>query len=302
MPMFPALAFTFVAALLVYQAGRRDSARDPRLTIGLLALTAMLPVMVWLLPKIELLPAGDGELAAGASFSWVKPVIAIWALGFLWRMARLSAAFLTVRRWLGESQEITRVNGVAIRVCDQLASPVAAGVLRKAVLVPEAWSEWTSETRKIVLDHELAHHERRDPLWRLLTAVACAVHWYQPMVGWMARRFVMQSEFACDAKVLHGGVSPKAYAKVLCDVAAHVSPSPLAAAMAEKNSLESRVRRLMAAVPSSKPSLSLAVSGLLGILAACSFAMIARKPLAVETVPREEVEVRLSADPFPGNP
>jgi beta-lactamase regulating signal transducer with metallopeptidase domain len=153
-----------------------------------------------------------------------------------------------------------------------------------------------------VLDHELAHHERRDPLWRFLSAVACAVHWYQPMVGWMARRFVMQSEFACDARVLHGGVSPKAYAKVLCDVAAHASPSPLAAAMAEKNSLECRVRRMMAAAPSAKPSISLAVFGLLGLLAACSFATIARKPLALKTVPREEVEVRLSANPFPGNP
>lgn len=300
--MFAALAFTFVAALLVQQAGKRDSARDPRLTIGLLVLTILLPALVWCLPKIELLPPGDCSVDNRASFSWVKLVFAIWAVGFAWRMIRLSGAVLTLRGWMHGSREIVRVNDVSIRVCDKLTSPVAVGILRKAVLVPAAWSEWPAETRKIVLDHELAHHERRDPLWRFLSAVACAVHWYQPMVGWMAKRFVMQSEFACDAKVLHGGVSPKSYAKVLCDVAAHVSPSPLAAAMAESNSLESRVRRMMAAVPSAKPSLSLAVFGLLGLLAACSFAMIARKPVAVKTVPREEVEIRLSANPFPGNP
>lgn len=300
--MLAALAFTFVATLLVHQAGRRDSARDPRLTIGLLALTAMLPVLVWFLPKIEVLPVGDGVVSNGTSFSWAKLVFAIWVSGFTWRMIRLLDAVLTLRGWMRGSREIARVNDVSVRVCDQLTSPVAVGIIRKAVLVPTTWSEWPAETRKIVLDHELAHHERRDPLCRLLSTVACAVHWYQPMVGWMARRFVMQSEFACDAKVLHGGVSPNAYAKVLCDVAAHVSPSPLAAAMAEKNSLECRVRRVMAAVPSAKPSLSLAVFGLLGLLAACSFAMIARKPLAVKTVPREEVEVRLSANPFPGNP
>ncbi len=300
--MLAALAFTFVATLLVYQAGRRDSAHDPRLTIGLLALTAMLPALVWYLPKIEVLPAGDGVVSNGTSFSWAKPVFAIWVCGFTWRTARLLGAVLTVHGWMRGSREITRVNDVSVRVCHRLTSPVAVGIVRKAVLVPADWSGWTAETRKIVLDHELAHHEMRDPLWRFLSAVACAVHWYQPMVGWMARRFVMQSEFACDARVLRGGVPPRAYAKVLCDVAAHVSPSPLAAAMAEKNSLECRVRRMMAAVPSKKPSSSLAVFGLLGLLAACSFAMIARKPLAVKTVPREEVEVRLSANPFPGNP
>lgn len=300
--MIAVLAFTLVAPLLVYHAGRRDSARDPRLTIGLLLLTSILPALVLLLPKIELLPAGNRSVATGASFSWMELPLAVWASGFLWRMARLFAAFLTIRGWMRGSREITRVNGVSVRVCDRLTSPVAAGVLRKAVLVPEAWTGWPEETRKIVLDHELAHHERRDPLWRLLSALACAVHWYQPMVGWMAKRFVMQSEFACDAKVLNGGVSPKAYAKVLCDVAAQGSPSPLAAAMAERNSLESRVRRMLAAVPSAKPPVPLAVSGLLGLLAACSFAMIARKQPSVKTVPREEVEVRLSADPFPGNP
>lgn len=300
--MLAALAFTFVATLLVHQAGRKDSARDPRLTIGLLTLTATLPALVWCLPKIEVLPAGDMEVSSEAPFPWAKLVFAIWAAGFMWRMVRLLASVRTLRGWTRDSREIGRERDVSVRICDHLTSPVAVGIVRRAVLVPTAWSEWPEETRQIVLKHELAHHERRDPLWRFLSAVACAVHWYQPMVGWMARRFAMQSEFACDAKVLHGGVSPKAYAKILCDVAANVSPSPLAAAMAERNSLETRVRRMMAAVPPARPAVSLAVCGLLGLLAACSFAMMARKPLEVRTVPREEVETRLSANPFPGNP
>lgn len=300
--MIAALAFTIVAALLVYQAGRRDAARDPRLTIGLLVLTTMLPALVWFLPKIEVLPAGDGAVSTGASFSWGKLLLAIWALGFLWRMIRLSAAFLTVRGWLRGSREIMRVDDVSVRICDRITSPVAVGVLRKAVLVPATWTAWPEETRGIVLKHELAHHERHDPLWRILAAIARAVHWYQPMVGWMARRFVMQSEFACDVAVLRAGVSPKVYASVLCDVAAGASPSPLAAAMAERSSLETRVRRMMAAVPPAKPAASLAVCGVLGLLAACSFAMMARKQPEIRTFPTEEAAIRLSANPFPGNP
>jgi beta-lactamase regulating signal transducer with metallopeptidase domain len=300
--MIAALAFTIVAALLVYQAGRRDAARDPRLTIGLLVLSAILPALVWCLPKIEVLPAGEGAVSTEASFSWGKLLLKVWVLGFVWRMSRLSVELLTIRGWLHGSQEIMRVGDVSIRICDRITSPVAVGVLRKAVLVPAAWTTWPEETRGIVLDHELAHHERRDPLWRILTAIARAVHWYQPMVGWMARRFVMQSEFACDTAVLRGGVAPKAYARVLCDVAAGASPSPLAAAMAERSSLETRVRRMMAAAPPVKPAVPLAVCGVLGLLAACSFAMMARKQPESRTAPADEAAIRLSADPFPGNP
>lgn len=299
--MIAALAFTLVAFLLVHQAGRRDAAHDPRLTIGLLALTVLVPVFGMWMPKIEVLPSAS-VTSTEASLPWAMWLFTIWGIGFLWQSLRLAAAVRTVRAWIRNSREIQRIHDVSIRVCESLDSPVAVGILRKAVLVPAAWSEWPEECRRIVLEHELAHHVRRDPLWRFLSAMACAVHWYQPMVHWMARRFVVQSEFACDAAVLRGGIAPKAYAKVLCDVAANTSASPLAAAMAERTSLESRVCRMMTATPSARSAVSLAALALLGLLAACSLAMMARKPLETRTVPTEEVELRLSANPFPGNP
>lgn len=200
------------------------------------------------------------------------------------------------------SQEIQRLNGVSVRVCGELAGPVAVGVRRPVILVPQAWNGWTDDCRKIVLEHELTHHARRDPLWRLLSAFACAVHWYHPFVQWMAGRFVVQSEFACDAAVLKSGIAAKTYANVLCDVAAESAPSPLVAAMAERNSLESRVRRMMSPTAGGNARTPVAVLALLGLLAAFSLAMIGRKPVETTTVPQEEVELRLSANPFPGNP
>lgn len=300
--MIATLAFTMVASLLVYQAGRRDAARDPRLTIGLLALTAMAPALGLCLPTISVLPEGTAATAAEASFPWAKCVLAIWAAGFFWQMLKIAAAMIEVREWTRNSHEILRLNGVSIRLSRKLSGPMAVGVRRPVILVPPAWSRWTEDCRKIVLEHELTHHARRDPLWRLLSAFACAVHWYQPFVHWMAGRFVVQSEFACDAAVLKSGIAAKAYANVLCDVAAENTPSPLVAAMAERSSLESRVRRMMSPSTGGTARTPVVVLGLLGLLAACSLAMIGRKPVKPSTVPQEEVELRLSANPFPGNP
>lgn len=65
----------------------------------------------------------------------------------------------------------------------------------------------------------------------------------------MARRFMLQCEFACDAIVLEKGIDAKNYANVLCDFAEERSTSRLALSIAETSSLEARVRRRL--VPAS---------------------------------------------------
>lgn len=99
--MIATLAFTMVAPLLVYQAGKRDAARDPRLTIGLLVLTALLPALGLWLPKISVLPEGSAAMTAEVSFPWAKCALAIWGAGFFWQVLKIAAAMIQVRGWIG---------------------------------------------------------------------------------------------------------------------------------------------------------------------------------------------------------
>lgn len=294
------LAFTFavIAAGLVFLAGRKDAAHDPRLTMLLLALSAVFPIMATMLPKIEILPAVVG-VAGAIGFPWGKLLITIWALGFAVAMARVILAAKGLRCWKSRAMELDRVGGVAICALEGLRGPMAAGVFKRVVFVPSSWREWPEENRRIVLEHELAHHRRRDPLWRLLAELACAVHWYHPLVRWMARRFVMQCEYACDATVLREGTHVKIYARLLCDFAEERSISSLALSMAESSSLESRVRRMLLPECELGGKILLALGGL-GLLAACSLSMIVREAENSATVPAAEVRLRLTADPFPG--
>ena len=296
--MIPVLTFSVIAAGLVFLAGRKDPARDPRLTVLLLVLSAAFPLLAAVLPKIAVLPAAAG-VAGEAGFPWGKILLAAWALGFTVALGRLGRAAVGLRRWRNRSMEVDRVAGVAICELEDLRSPVAAGVFKRVIFVPASWSSWSEESRRVVLEHELAHHRRRDPLWRLLAEVTCAIHWYHPLVRWMARRFVMQCEYACDAMVLREGIDAKAYARVLCDFAEERSVSPLALSMAETSSLESRVERML--MPGRRFSgKSLLALGGLGLIAACSLSMIGRETGNDAPVPAEEVHLRLTADPFPG--
>jgi beta-lactamase regulating signal transducer with metallopeptidase domain len=292
--MIQILLFSLIAAGLVFLAGRKDAARDPRLTVLLLVLSALFPLMASGLPKFAMLPAASGP-AGGPTLPWAAILTSIWTFGFAASIIRLIRAARVVECWRRRAVEVDCLDGVKICELHDLRGPVAAGVWRPVVFVPASWRDWSVEVRRAVLEHELAHHRRKDPLWRLLAELACAVHWYHPLVRWMARRFIMQCEYACDAVVVKNGMDRKTYARVLCDFAEGNSISPLALSMADRSSLESRVCRMLK--PTGPPAAKLLLAmGCAGLAAACSLAMIGRKSGAVSP---NEVRLRLTADPFP---
>jgi beta-lactamase regulating signal transducer with metallopeptidase domain len=298
--MIAPLAFSIVAAGLVFIAGRKDAARDPKLTVSLLILLAVIPMMAAAMPKISILPAVS-ESARESAFPWGKVLATAWAVGFAISVMRLGVAAYCLQRWRNQALEVDRIGGVAICEMPGLQGPVAAGIWSPVILVPASWKAWPDEHKRIVLEHELAHHRRRDPLWRLLAELACAVHWYHPLAHWMKRRFIMQCEYACDVRVLAKGIDPKTYANVLCDFASNGSPSPLAPAMAETGSLESRVRRMLRP-PGAHGGRTLALLALFGVLTACSLSMIGSETPLSADIPAAEVELRWTANPFPAEP
>lgn len=292
------LIFSLVAALVVFVAGRKDAACDPRLSSLMLVLLLVFPLMAAFLPKVAVpspLPEGVGV----GGFLWGSIFVGIWLVGFVFSLIRLGLAMRGLAAWRRRSSLVDRVDKVEIRELVGLRGPVAAGIFRPVIFVPESWSAWPGRTQEMVLAHEMAHHRRRDPLWRLVSRFACALYWFHPLVHWMSRRLAEQCEFACDKMVLGRGIEPKLYAGVLCDFADPESILETALPMATERGLEARVGRIFS--PSGAGSgwvvWMLALSGL---LAACALAMSGRPVERVEK-DSDEVELRWTANPFPGN-
>ena len=207
--------------------------------------------------------------SAAASWSWLDALTLVWALGSCVLILRLLAS-----RWMlgkterqgtvigssGQPSPIHRRFANALEAaCSQLrigrpvtllihpdrTIPLVWGILRYRLMLPAAAGHWGDEQLRSVLLHELAHIKRRDTMARLLAQIACALHWFNPLVWLAAWRLGVECERACDDLVLANGVRPSAYAGHLLDVVTGFSPAGWAhsggLAMARKSSLERRL-------------------------------------------------------------
>lgn len=297
--MIAFLLFPFSAAAAVWLAGRRDASCDPRLSALALGLMLVFPALL-LLPKIPVLPVAEtAGWGTSGGFPWAMVVGGIWLAGFLVSLARLVLAWVGLHRWRERSAFLGIIApGVELRSLDGIHGPVAGGIFRKMIFVPETWSAWDEEARQAVLAHELEHHRRHDPALRLLAELAAALHWFNPLARWITRRLALQCEHACDARVVSSGiVKPADYARLLCRFAGAGHAAGIA--MAEHSTLEERVNHLMR-LRRSGSFVLIAVLAVFALVAALSLSLLA--PKAKPRALMNEPELRLSASPFPGDP
>ena len=109
---------------------------------------------------------------------------------------------------------------VRLLVTSKPLGPVAYGVLRPTVLLPELLlAEKSPQQIEAVLAHELTHVRRRDNLVGILQLLAQAIWWFHPLIWWANRQICRQRERCCDEEVVARlGCEPGQYAQSLLDV------------------------------------------------------------------------------------
>ena len=98
--------------------------------------------------------------------------------------------------------------------------PMTWGVWPVRILLPEESESWLIERRRVVLLHELAHAKRWDYVTHMVAHLACALHWFNPLVWFAARQMVAEREQACDDLVLSRGAKPADYAEQVLAIGA----------------------------------------------------------------------------------
>jgi beta-lactamase regulating signal transducer with metallopeptidase domain len=205
--------------------------------------------------------AEDGGLGAGEIPSWQAMLFGVWLAGAIAVLAVLTAAVLRVRRQRRGARPIRDEAWTALlaRLCaeldirrpvelvtgDETAMPMAWGWRRPGVLLPAGARDWPEPRRRGVLLHELAHVVRGDYAAQLTSEVARALYWFNPLVWMAARKLRLESEHACDDRVLTAGARASDYAGDLLEIARSLRAARLTApaglAMARPSQLAGRL-------------------------------------------------------------
>jgi beta-lactamase regulating signal transducer with metallopeptidase domain len=186
-------------------------------------------------------------------------VLLIWFAAQRSRLHGLArrATHLEDADWSTLSVECARAMGIErpVRLLQtrECRMPMAFGVRRPTILMPDIADTWSIERRRAVMLHELAHVSRHDCLAQAFTFVACAVYWFHPAAWWLARRVRIERELSCDDRVVAAGTPPREYAGHLLELAFSIGGGQapaLAVTMARPRQLEGRMRALLDATRS----------------------------------------------------
>ena len=132
-----------------------------------------------------------------------------------------------------------------ILVSNLVSAPMAYGVLRPTVLLPNSFLGWQTDLQKSALLHELCHIKRRDAIWDLLARVTASVYWFHPAVHIAARSLRQTREIATDSALLESGVSATDYATQLLELASETSASNQLAIPMAKGQVDKRIRNIL---------------------------------------------------------
>jgi beta-lactamase regulating signal transducer with metallopeptidase domain len=139
--------------------------------------------------------------------------LVLWALGALFVAVLIALAQRRFRRGL----EPLLARSAATVQSATIAGPMVVGTWRPKVVLPADFAaRYNAVERELVLAHEHAHLERRDPLVNALAAAVLCFNWFNPLLYWALGRFRFDQELACDATVLaRNGTRRRSYADAL---------------------------------------------------------------------------------------
>lgn len=231
-----------------------------------------------------------------AELSWSTVAIMLWLGGTALLLGRLLLGVIAVhvlsRRtlvandapWLPLARRLAAnvgVPNVTFRRSRRGSMPMAWGLFKASVTLPEEADAWPEDRLRIVLLHELAHVKRRDCLTHVLAQVACAFYWFNPLSWVAARHARAERERACDDLVLAAGTPGTDYADQLLEIARVMRARRLSSvvagaslAMAHRSQLEGRLMAIL------DPSVPRAGVSRARCVAIAGFAAITLLPLA----------------------
>ncbi len=175
---------------------------------------------------ITSIPAPATKEPFGSSvLKLVRPVLfMVWLTGALIVLTRLIKGQTSLWLMLKRARPISSIEvdlpmsdpTIRLRISNEIDSPLLCGIFRPIVILPADIGEWTSSwERQAMVQHELAHIERLDPLANVIQNGLKIVFFFHPLFRHASNQLNLERELACDQLVLARGACAETYAEGL---------------------------------------------------------------------------------------
>jgi beta-lactamase regulating signal transducer with metallopeptidase domain len=177
----------------------------------------------WFAMRAErLLPWVDGLWMVGVFLLAIRSLGGWWQLENVRRRARRMVPQEVERGFWRICKQVQVGRQVALRVSDEVISPLAMGVWRVTVILPmSAVMGLSREELEAVMAHELGHVRRWDYLWNLLQTAVESVLFFHPAVWWLSRTVRERREVCCDEIAVRSCAGAAIYARALLRLEEH---------------------------------------------------------------------------------
>ncbi|WP_296951838.1 peptidoglycan DD-metalloendopeptidase family protein [uncultured Massilia sp.] len=158
---------------------------------------------------------------AAHALRWLPAAwLALYLAGLGWHLARRLRAR---RRWQALLRDHTRpidaagwpalddaqrrrigAAGLALRTTDLPVSPMLLGILRPCLLLPAQLAQLPAGQQRLVVEHELTHRRRADPLWLAVSGAIALLFWFNRPCRRLDDLLREAVELGCDDAVLRG--------------------------------------------------------------------------------------------------
>ncbi|HYE47329.1 MAG TPA: M56 family metallopeptidase, partial [Caulobacter sp.] len=179
-----------------------------------------------------------------------------------------------------------KVRPPALKASPQAATPLLAGVLKPAIVIPDALTVLPTERLALICGHELAHLKRADNSRSRLESILLALLWFNPLMAAIHARLMAAREERCDAIALAGAdaAARRAYAQCLIEtLRLRAGPEPQSAFIGAGRKTAMRLKAILTPRQGARPG---AIAGVAAIAAVLTLAVGAGSvALAVQAAP-----------------
>lgn len=195
----------------------------PAVSILLLAIGLQAPIDVAVFKSVTSLPivsARQGSLISVMMQIAVPVSLLVYFSGVIIHLFRLSIGWRQLSKAV-RNKSTKLIHGNNVVVTDGNEPPCAFGVFQPVIIIPTALhAQLKPAILKLILNHEAAHIQFKDPTIMFCLHVAKALFWPHPAIHALVKRWQFGSELRADNIALMGADKHlrKAYGQILVKV------------------------------------------------------------------------------------